>query len=139
MRSTHTMERIEDLRGLPVLSSERERIGSVEQVYYNEDTNEPEWLAIGTGIFSNKYLTVPLRGAVVEADGVIVPFTKEQVKDSPDIVPDAISQHLEKELWSHYGQFGDWSREYGTDFNRPGSEYEQSRIRRWNWEHMTRR
>jgi hypothetical protein len=144
MRTAPTMERIQDLRGAPVFSSERDRIGSVEHVYYNVDTNEPEWLAVGAGILSNRYVMVPLRGAVLEADGVIVPFTKDQVKSSPDVAPDAISQHLEKELWSYYGQFGDWGREFGTHFDRQvqpveGPEYEQGRIRRWNWEHATRR
>jgi hypothetical protein len=72
-----------------------------------------------------------------------VPFTKDQVKDSPDVAPDAISQHLEKELWSYYGQHGDWGREYGQpeDYQepaRPVTGYEQGRIRRWNWEHEGR-
>jgi hypothetical protein len=141
MRTSPTMERIQDLREAPVYSSERERIGSVEHVYYNVDTNEPEWLAIGSGILSNRYLMVPLHGASFEDDGVIVPFTKDQVKNSPDVVPDAISRHLEKELWSYYGQHGDWGREYGRDFEQPMGtpEHEGTRIRRWQWEYAVRR
>jgi hypothetical protein len=137
------MQRIEHLRGKPVYSSERDRIGAVEHVYYNVENNEPEWLAIGAGVLSHRYSMVPLRGATFEDEGVIVPFTKDQVRNSPDVMPDAISQHLEKELWSYYGQTG----QFGTDADRWSQEdyrqparpvhdpYEGSRIRRWTWEH----
>jgi sporulation protein YlmC with PRC-barrel domain len=141
MRSAMTMDRIQDLHGAPVFSSDREKIGTVDHVYYNVETNEPQWLAIGTGVFSNKYGMVPLRGASFEQDGVIVPFTKDQVKGSPDVAPDAISRHLEKELWSYYGQHGTWGQEYGDDFSQPAqpvSGTEDSRIRRWQWEHSQR-
>jgi PRC-barrel domain len=153
------MQRIEHLRGKPVYSSERDRIGAVEHVYYNVENNEPEWLAIGAGVLSHRYSMVPLRGATFEDEGVIVPFTKDQVKNSPDVMPDAISQHLEKELWSYYGQHGDWARDEqqaggyqqpATGYQQPATgyeqparpvhdpEYEQSRIRRWQWEHSQR-
>ena len=140
MRGAMTMQSIQDLRGAPVYSSDREKIGTVDHVYYNVESNQPEWLAVGAGILSHRYSMVPLRGATFEQDGVIVPFTKDQVKDSPDVAPDAISQHLEKELWSYYGQHGDWGREYGQpeDYREPAQPvtgYEQGRIRRWNWEH----
>jgi hypothetical protein len=145
MRSQMTIERFQDLRGAPVFSSERERIGSVEHVYYNVESNEPEWLAIGAGILSNRFLMVPLRGASFGEDGVIVPFTKEQVKNSPDVAPDAISQPLERELWAYYGQHGNWGQEYGqpADFREPAQpvsepEFGQSRIRRWNWDYARR-
>jgi sporulation protein YlmC with PRC-barrel domain len=146
MRTQMTMERMQDLRGAPVYSKDRDKIGTVEHVYYNVEQNEPEWLAVGAGILSSRYSLVPLRGASFEEKGVIVPFTKDQVKDSPDVAPDAISKHLEKELWSFYGQHGDWGHEYGheyRDYEQPARpvhdpEYEQSRIRRWEWENTRR-
>ena len=145
MRSAMTMQSIQDLRGAPVYSSDREKIGTVDHVYYNVESNQPEWLAVGAGIVSHRYSMVPLRGATFEQDGVIVPFTKDQVKDSPDVAPDAISQLLEKDLWSYYGQHGDWGREYGQpeDYREPARPvtepgYEQGRIRRWQWEHEGR-
>jgi sporulation protein YlmC with PRC-barrel domain len=145
MRSAMTMDRIQDLRGAPVYSSDREKIGTVDHVYYNVESNQPEWLAVGAGILSNRYSMVPLRGASYEEDGVIVPFTKDQVKNSPDVAPDAISKHVEKDLWSYYGQHGQWGREhsqpeYLSEPARPVSEpeYEQSRIRRWHWEYERR-
>jgi uncharacterized protein YrrD len=147
------MDRMQDLRGAPVYSSERERIGSVEHVYFNVQSNEPEWLAVGAGILSNRYSMVPLRGAAVEQDGIIVPFTKDQVKDSPDVAPDAISEHLERELWTYYGRHADWGQqlgpEYGPEYQQPaqpgqhtgyeqGPGDEQGRVRRWQWEHTQR-
>ena len=156
---THTMDQIHQLRGRPVYSRDRDKIGTVEHLYYDVERNEPQWLAVGAGILSNRYSMVPLRGATFEQEGVIVPFTKDQVKNSPDVMPDAISQHLEKELWSYYGQHGDWSHDEqqvggyqqpATGYQQPATgyeqpaqpvhdpEYEQSRIRRWQWEHSQR-
>ena len=82
MRSAMTMDRIQDLRGAPVYSTDREKIGTVDHVYYNVDTNEPEWLAIGSGILSNRYLMVPLRGGSFEQEGVIVPFADTSTSGS---------------------------------------------------------
>jgi sporulation protein YlmC with PRC-barrel domain len=151
MRSdTQTMEQIQQLRGAPVYSRDRDKIGTVEHVYFDVERNEPQWLAVGAGILSNRYSMVPLRGATFEQDGVFVPFTKDQVKNSPDVMPDAISQHLEKELWSYYGEHGDWGREAHSGYQQPTGgyeqparpvhdpEYEQSRIRRWEWERVQR-
>jgi hypothetical protein len=137
MRTAMTMDRIEHYRGKPVFSADGDKIGSVDHVYYNVVRNEPEWLAVGAGILSNRYSMVPLRGARFEDDNIVVPFTKDQVKHSPDIAPDAISQHLEKELYSYYSQHGDWARQFGEDYTAPAEPVSgEVRIRRWDWHSM---
>jgi stress response protein YsnF len=101
--SEMTMDRLEQLRGAPVLDSAGEKIGSVEEVFYDEQTNQPEWIGIGTGFLGTKRVLVPLEGASVEGDSVTVRYSKDQVKDSPDIDSDEISQERERELYSYYG------------------------------------
>jgi sporulation protein YlmC with PRC-barrel domain len=135
MRSTATMERIETLRGAPVYSTDREKIGTVENVYFDVQTNEPQWLAISGGFLSTKSTVVPLHGAQFEQDSIVVPFTKEQIRNAPDVMPDAISHHLEQQLFSYYGLEGRTAeyREPATT-GRAAPEYEQVRYRRWEWQ-----
>jgi stress response protein YsnF len=101
--SEMTMDRLEQLRGAPVLDSSGDKIGSVEEIFYDEQTNRPEWIGIGTGFLGTKRVLVPLEGASAQGDSVTVRYSKDQVKDSPDIDSDEISQERERELYSYYG------------------------------------
>jgi uncharacterized protein (TIGR02271 family) len=103
MQDSPTAERLQALRGTPVYDSAGEKIGSVEELYLDDRSGEPEWLGIGTGFFGTKRVLVPLSGASVDDDGVTVRYPKDQVKDSPDIDEEHLSPELEQQLYSHYG------------------------------------
>jgi uncharacterized protein (TIGR02271 family) len=103
MHETVTVERLQALRGAPVYDAAGDKIGSVEQLYVDQQTGEPEWLGIGTGFFGTKRVLVPVAGADAADAGVTVRYPKDQVKDSPDIDDDVITPDLERELYSYYG------------------------------------
>ena len=104
MQSPVTMEQLAGARGLPVYSQEGEKIGKVEEIFYDIDTNQPEWIGLGTGgFFGTKRALVPTAGASLAGDSVTVPYSKDQVKNSPDIDADEISQETEQELYTYYG------------------------------------
>ena len=98
-----SMEQVEELRGATVYDSAGDKIGSVEEIFYDDQTNQPEWIGIGTGFLGTKRVLVPLEGADATGDGLTVPYSKDKVKDSPDIDSDVISQDTERELYSYYG------------------------------------
>jgi uncharacterized protein (TIGR02271 family) len=98
-----SMENVQELHGRPVYAQEGETVGNVEEIFYDHETNQPEWIGIGTGLFGTKRVLVPVAGASAEADGLRVPHSKDTVKGSPDIDTDEISQELEHELASYYG------------------------------------
>jgi len=98
-----TMDQLSEARGVPVYDGAGEKIGAVEEIFYDEQTNQPEWLGIGTGFFGTKRVLVPVEGGELREDGLYVPYAKERVKDSPDIDEDEISQETEHELYAHYG------------------------------------
>jgi sporulation protein YlmC with PRC-barrel domain len=128
------MERIENLRGAPVFSTDREKIGSVEDVYFDVESDEPRWLALSGGFLSAKRTLVPLQEATFDQDSIVVPFTKEQIKRAPDVTPDAISQHLERQLFEYFGlETSARAREPMTEVP-DASGYSQVRYRRWEWE-----
>ncbi|MBA3364204.1 MAG: PRC and DUF2382 domain-containing protein [Actinobacteria bacterium] len=103
MPNEMTMDTLAEARGLPVYDSAGDKIGNVEEIFYDEETDKPEWIGIGTGFFGTKRVVVPVEGADMDADGYRVPYSKDQVKDSPDIDSDEISQDTEQELYSYYG------------------------------------
>ncbi|MBA3332303.1 MAG: PRC and DUF2382 domain-containing protein [Actinobacteria bacterium] len=100
---TITMERLGELRGANVYDSTGDKIGKVVEIFYDEQTNYPEWIGIGTGFFGSKRVLVPVVGARVQESGVTVPYASDHVKDAPDIDSDEMSQEREKELYSYYG------------------------------------
>ena len=103
MQDQMTFERLEQSRGVPVLDKDGEKIGKVEEVFYDEQTNEPEWIGLGTGFFGAKRVLVPVRGAEVGEDAVTVPYEKDRVKDAPDIDANDVSMDTERALYAHYG------------------------------------
>ena len=103
MQEQFTMERLSELRGTPVYSADTDKIGQVEEIFYDEQTNQPEWIGLGSGFFGTKRVLVPVQGAEPREDGVYVPYSKEQVKGAPDIDGDEISQETEQSLYAHYG------------------------------------
>ena len=103
MDETMTTDRLAELRGRSVYSADGEKIGSVEEIYVDDQTDEPEWIGLGTGFFGTKRVLVPVAGVSMREGGMLVPYSKNQVKDSPDIDSDEISQETESRLYAHYG------------------------------------
>jgi uncharacterized protein (TIGR02271 family) len=103
MNSQVTMDRLAELHGSPVFDQSGDKIGKVEEIYYDEATNRAEWIGIGTGFLGTKRVLVPVEGAEASDEGVTVPYAKDMVKDSPDIDSDPIDPAAEQALHSYYG------------------------------------
>ena len=101
--SDATMEKFQQIQGADVYSSDDEKIGKVEELFTDIDTGKPEWIGVGTGIFRTKRVLVPVQGATWTGDAMRVPFTKQQIQDSPDIDGSEIGQETEDVLARHYG------------------------------------
>jgi uncharacterized protein (TIGR02271 family) len=87
-----------------LVSASGEKIGTIGAIYSDQDTEQPEWLAVSTGWFGTRMSFVPLRGATRRGDDVMVHFDKAQVKDAPNADPDGqLSQEEEARLYEHYG------------------------------------
>ncbi|MFR9676492.1 PRC-barrel domain-containing protein [Streptomyces sp. TR06-5] len=89
------------------------KIGTVDEVYLDDATGEPEWAAVRTGLFSRDAF-VPLEPSSVEGEVLRVPFERNLIKDAPDFgVGRHLSPEQELQLYRHYGldvpAFGDSS------------------------------
>jgi uncharacterized protein (TIGR02271 family) len=106
MIGTDTISRV---IGQDVYDESGEKIGSAAEVYLDDETGQPEWVTVRTGLFGTKESFVPIRNADLTDDGVRVPVSKTQVKDAPKIDTDGhLSPDEEQELYRYYGMSGDW-------------------------------
>ncbi len=79
------------------------RIGTVDEVYLDDATGEPEWAAVRTGLFSRDAF-VPLEPSRLDGDVLRVPFERALIKDAPDFgVGRHLSPEQELQLYHHYG------------------------------------
>src|SRR4051812_32792812 len=102
----HTLDDLQRLEGLPVYDTAGEKIGKVEEIFYDDATSRPEWIGIGTGLLGTKRVLVPVQGATLGEDGVHVPYPKDHVKGSPDVDVDEISAATERDLYAYYALGG---------------------------------
>ena len=109
--------RISDFINRTVFDSNGDKVGTVNDVYFDEDTDQPEWLAVSTGMFGTKTSFVPISGAGFDTDNnVVISYDKATVKDAPRAEPDGhLTDDEERQLYAHYGrQYVDSTTEQPT-------------------------
>jgi hypothetical protein len=90
--------------GAPALGFEGQKVGTVTQVLVDAETGRPQWAAINPGLFSGSDAFVPLDSAEWDREHLLLPYTKDQVKDSPRFAIDGALAPAEQELLRrHYG------------------------------------
>jgi uncharacterized protein (TIGR02271 family) len=100
---------IAEWRGQDLLDNDGQKIGTIDEIYVDSRTEQPEWALVKTGLFGGKGTFVPLSQANPTGDGVQVPYEKSHVKDAPNIESDGeLSQSEERTLYEHYDvDYGD--------------------------------
>ncbi|GAA0291907.1 DUF2382 domain-containing protein [Kineococcus aurantiacus] len=97
----------DNLFGATVTGNDGDKIGKVEDVYLDNDSGQPEWVSVKTGLFGSNLSLIPLAEASHSGDTLTVPFTKAKVKDAPHHDPGhELSESDEAELYRYYGVSG---------------------------------
>jgi uncharacterized protein (TIGR02271 family) len=97
-RRTHA-----DWIGTDAYDRSGEKIGEITQVYLDNETRRPEWLAIKTGWFGTNVSFAPIVGTSEHQDGVRIDADKDTVKNAPNISDDGeLSADEERRLYEHY-------------------------------------
>ncbi len=82
------------------------RIGKVSKVYLDDNTGQPQWVLVETGLFGTRDSFAPIHGSRIDGERVVLAVSKEQVKDAPNIDKDAhISQSEEDTLRQYYSGY----------------------------------
>jgi uncharacterized protein (TIGR02271 family) len=91
-------------QGRTLIDRGGDRIGTIDAIYLDDQTGQPEWALVNTGLFGAKASFVPLAQATQTDQDVRVPYDKQLVKDAPRVDPDQhLSEAEERQLWRHYG------------------------------------
>ena len=80
------------------------RVGIVEDVYVDQETDTPCWFLTKMGRFSEVYALIPVQDAVAGTGHVWVPYEKDLVRRAPQVragMP--VTQQAEASLCAHYG------------------------------------
>jgi len=102
--TTDQVQTLQAWRDHELVDAEGNKIGKIHEIYVDQDTGQPEWLAVSTGMFGTKVSFVPLAGATPQGDRLVSRWTKDQVKDAPNAEADGqLSQEEEARLYRHYG------------------------------------
>lgn len=97
------IEGIEEWKGQDVVDSDGEKIGKLEDVFFEVGSPEPAFGCVKTGLLARHLSLVPLEGAAFSRDHVRVAHSKAQVKDGPQIEGGgALGEEQEREVLRHY-------------------------------------
>jgi uncharacterized protein (TIGR02271 family) len=101
---SHSQTAVAQWRGRELVSDDGDKIGTIDEVYVDASTDQPEWLSVKTGMLGSKVSFVPVAQAHEADEAIRVPYEKAQVKDAPSIEPDGELSHEEESgLYRHYG------------------------------------
>jgi uncharacterized protein YrrD len=95
---------VAEWHGKMLVDRNGEKIGKLQDVYVDVENDEPQFGTVKEGFIRRHLTFVPLGGLQVGPDELMVPVSKEQVKDAPSIEQhgEELSQADESALYHHY-------------------------------------
>ncbi|MCI2419663.1 PRC-barrel domain-containing protein [Saccharopolyspora sp. K220] len=125
--------------GCEVFDPEGQRIGIVGQLFIDDDTEQPAWITVQTGLFGTNESFVPLEGAAFDGDTLTVAVGKEAVRHAPRVSLHQGDLPLEQEraLYLYYGTAygvapsGAESVDESSDIEPEYVEAVRLKLRRW--------
>ena len=94
-----------DVIGCTAYTDDGDKIGKVGQLFLDDDTGRPEFVTVNTGLFGTNETFIPVDEATFNGGRLTVPYTKDKIKDAPNV--DADGGHLdrpeEQRLYEYYG------------------------------------
>ena len=87
-----------------VVDQDGKKIGSIGQVYLDDDGGQPAWITANTGFFGSGESFAPLADATIQGNDVHVAYSKDMVKDAPhsDDSDGHLSENQEADLYRYY-------------------------------------
>jgi hypothetical protein len=95
---------IADWHGKLLVDLEGEKIGKLEDVYVDVETDEPQFATVKEGLIGRHLTFVPLGGLKVGPEALQVAVSKAQVQDAPNLElhGEELSQEDESALYHYY-------------------------------------
>jgi len=99
---TATHRNISEWHGRELIDRTGERIGRLEDVYYDVETEEPQFGTVKEGLINRHLTFVPLSGVTIGPDNLQVTATRDQVRKAPNIGRNDHSPIDESNLYHYY-------------------------------------
>lgn len=110
---------LDRLEGMDVHGSDGEKIGSVDVLYVDDHSGDPTFVLVNTGLFGMRSSFVPVQDASIDGDVLRVSYSKDKVKDAPNMDPDGhLEPSDEQELYRYYGLADGHHGDDGHDHDR---------------------
>jgi stress response protein YsnF len=94
---------IQSIIGGTLYGADNEKLGRISQVFVDAVDGHPTWAEIHVGALGRHSTFVPLDDAAWEHDDVMVPYTKDDVKNAPrPDIDGGLSPSQEDELRRHF-------------------------------------
>ena len=96
---------VAEWRGRDAVDGDGDKVGTIDEIYVDVETGEPERLAVKTGMFGSKVSFIPFAGASDLDGDVLLIYDKRQISRTPR-APRRMakpSQDQEAGLYRHYG------------------------------------
>jgi hypothetical protein len=74
--------------GRTLIDGDDRKLGTIEAIYCDAQTDQPQWMAVKTGLWGSKHSFVPLTDAMPVDDAIRTPYTKSQIDDAPRLAAD---------------------------------------------------
>ena len=91
-------------QGKDLVDRDGERIGKLEDVYFDVGTDQPQFATVKEGLIGRHLTFVPLTEVTIGPDSLQVSASKAEVKGAPtlELEGDELSQADESTLYHHY-------------------------------------
>jgi stress response protein YsnF/sporulation protein YlmC with PRC-barrel domain len=98
------MQEPREYKSRTLFDSAGQKVGTIEDVYVDQETKKPEWLLVKTGLFGLRKTFVPMSVLQPEGDDLRAPYSKDQITSAPNVGDEeGASPEEEVRLFQHYG------------------------------------
>lgn len=99
-----TSTNTDQLFGADVMTQDGEKIGTVDNVWVDDATDQTEFIGVKTGWLFGKTHVIPIADAQISGNTITIPYSKNQIENAPTFDTDAqISPNEEQQVYSYYG------------------------------------
>jgi hypothetical protein len=85
------------------VDAEGNRIGKITKMYHDDQTGQPLWVLVETGLIGTRQSFAPVHGSRFDGEQLVVlAVSKDQVKDAPNIDSDAHVSESEQDALRQY-------------------------------------
>ncbi|WP_339017419.1 PRC and DUF2382 domain-containing protein [Corynebacterium hesseae] len=94
---------IKDLFNATAYDKAGEKLGSVKEVFVDEQSGQPTFVEVNHGLFGMSSSLVPLRGHDFTGDELKLAFSKDRIENAPDFDSDKpLTPEAQADIFKHY-------------------------------------